>query len=214
MIKRTRTRSGALYVMSRSRHSSTEYFGSPSECSPNSSTRLPVKSLIGEIDSKASLSPSLMNHLKDAFCNSIRSGIARALVIFANVWRARLGPGSSYASTVNASAGTSKVAVAMLFCLTALPLPPDGISGLAGAGRLRGADLGFSALSAVVLEAISTFNYSHWAFVPVMRGGNEKRQGPPKGREVTSLARNLLSTQGHRRRCYHYGQAPSRPDRS
>ena len=51
--------------MSRSRHSSTEYFGSPRLCSPNSSTRFPVKSLIGEIESNASLSPSEMNHLND-----------------------------------------------------------------------------------------------------------------------------------------------------
>ncbi len=70
--------------MSRSRHSSTVYLGSPSECSPNSSTRLPVKSLIGEIDSKASLRPSLMNHLNDAFCSSIRSGSRSTSVIFAN----------------------------------------------------------------------------------------------------------------------------------
>src|SRR5580700_10579171 len=88
--------------MSRSRHSSTEYFGSPSECSPNSRTRLPVKSLIGEIDSKASCNPSVTNQWKDAFWSSIRSGMSSTCGIFAKLMRARLGPGSSYASTVNA----------------------------------------------------------------------------------------------------------------
>src|SRR5579871_1987961 len=96
--------------MSRSRHSSTVYLGSPSECSPNSSTRLPVKSLIGEIDSNASFSPSVMNQLKEAFCSSIRSGRSRTSTIFANECRSRLGPGSSKASTVKAPASAPKAA--------------------------------------------------------------------------------------------------------
>src|ERR1700681_3997465 len=79
--------------MSRSRHSSTLYFGSPRLCSPNSSTRLPVKSLIGEIEVNASRKPSVMNQLNESFWSSMRSGISRVCGILANVKRSRFRPG-------------------------------------------------------------------------------------------------------------------------
>src|SRR5579872_6589626 len=95
--------------MSRSRHSSIEYLGSPSECSPNSRIRLPVKSLMGEIDAKASPSPSVLNQSKLAFCNSMRFGTSRTCGIFANVCRGRLGPGSGGCSIVNAPVAIGNV---------------------------------------------------------------------------------------------------------
>src|ERR1700685_2789136 len=128
--------------MSRSRHSSTEYFGSPRLWSPNSSTRLPVKSLIGEIELNASINPSEMNHLNDAFCSSIRSGRLRTSGIFANVKRLRGGPGSSGSSTVNASSGTTKEALAMFCALIAVPFAAGSAAG-AGGFLLRGG-FGFS----------------------------------------------------------------------
>src|SRR5581483_6965884 len=96
--------------MSRSRHSSMEYLGSPSECSPNSRIRLPVKSLIGEIEANASARPSVLNQSKLAFCNSMRLGISRTCGIFANVKRSRLGPGSGRCSIVKAPVGMGNVA--------------------------------------------------------------------------------------------------------
>src|SRR5580704_19285524 len=95
--------------MSRSRHSSIEYFGSPSECSPNSRIRLPVKSLIGEIEEKASARPSVLNQSKLAFCSSMRFGTSRTCGILPNEWRSRLGPGSGRISTVKAPVGIGKV---------------------------------------------------------------------------------------------------------
>src|SRR5580658_4430098 len=95
--------------MSRSRHSSIVYLGSPSECSPNSRIRLPVKSLIGEIDAKASASPSVLNQSKLAFCSSMRLGTSRTCGILPNEYRSRLGPGSGRCSTVNAPVGIGKV---------------------------------------------------------------------------------------------------------
>src|ERR1700723_2378627 len=136
--------------MSRSRHSSTEYLGSPRLWSPNSSTRLPVESLIGEIELKASISPSEMNHLNDAFCSSIKSGRFRTSGIFAKVYRLRVGPGSSGSSTVNASSGTTKEALAMFCALIVVPFAA-GSAGGAPAFFVREV-LGFSA---VVLEAIT-----------------------------------------------------------
>ncbi len=49
--------------------------------------RLPVKSLIGEIEVNASRSPSVMNQLNDSFWSSIRSGMSRVCGILANVNR-------------------------------------------------------------------------------------------------------------------------------
>src|SRR5215469_4402258 len=95
--------------MSRSRHSSIVYFGSPRLCSPNSRMRFPVKSLIGEIDANASARPSVLNQSKLAFCSSMRFGISRTCGIFAKVWRSRRGPGSGGCSTVNAPVGIGKV---------------------------------------------------------------------------------------------------------
>src|SRR5579863_10549470 len=95
--------------MSRSRHSSIEYFGSPSECSPNSRMRLPVKSLIGEIEAKASARPSVLNQLKLAFCSSMRLGTSSTCGILPKDIRSRLGPGSGRCSTVNAPVGIGKV---------------------------------------------------------------------------------------------------------
>ena len=109
VIRRTRTRNGALYVMSRSRHSSTEYFGSPKLCSPNSRTRLPVKSLIGEIEANASARPSVLNHSKLAICSSMRLGTSKTCGILAKLMRSRLGPESAGCSTVKAPVGIGKV---------------------------------------------------------------------------------------------------------
>jgi len=62
-ISSTLTRSGAANVASRSRHSASEYFGSPKEYSPKRSSILePVKSWIGEISSSSSRRPSRTNH--------------------------------------------------------------------------------------------------------------------------------------------------------
>src|ERR1700729_3511687 len=75
--------------MSRSRHSSIAYLGSPRECSANSRIRLPVKSLMGEIDAKASAKPSVLNQSKLAFCSSMRLGTSRTWGIFPNENRSR-----------------------------------------------------------------------------------------------------------------------------
>src|SRR5579871_538045 len=128
--------------MSRSRHSSIEYLGSPSECSPNSRIRLPVKSLMGEMDAKASASPSVLNQSKLAFCSSIRFGTSSTCGILANEWRSRLGPGSGRCSTVNAPVGIGKVEA--ITVEAPLPSPPALVAAdrfdlalvaLAGAGE-------------------------------------------------------------------------------
>src|SRR5471032_173969 len=167
--------------MSRSRHSSTEYFGSPSEWSPNSSTRLPVKSLIGEIELNASISPSEMNHLNDAFCSSIRSGRLRTSGIFANENRLLVGPGSSGSSTVNASSGTTNEALAIFCALITFPFAAGSATGVA-AFLLRDV-LGFSA---VVLEAM----YRLITYSSAPTSEIQKRQGLPMTRErVPALSR-------------------------
>ena len=60
-VSSARTRSGAPYVVSRWRHSRSEYLGSSSRYSVRASDiREPVKSSIGEISSNSSRNPSRM----------------------------------------------------------------------------------------------------------------------------------------------------------
>src|SRR5665213_290261 len=108
--------------MSRSRHSSIVYLGSPRLCSPNSRIRFPVKSLIGEIEANASPIPSVLNQSKLAFCSSMRFGISRTSVIFANECRLRFGPGSGGVATVNAPVGIGNVFASAVG--VPLPAPP------------------------------------------------------------------------------------------
>ncbi len=68
-----------------------------------------MKSLIGEIEAKASANPSVLNQSKLAFCSSMRFGTSRTCGIFPKEWRSRLGPGSGRCSTVNAPVGIGKV---------------------------------------------------------------------------------------------------------
>src|SRR3954471_22882681 len=63
--------------MSRSRHSSSEYFGGSKMWSDSSSLSWPVKSSIGEMSERTSATPCSRNHRKDSRCTAIRSGSCR-----------------------------------------------------------------------------------------------------------------------------------------
>src|SRR3954453_10862925 len=60
--------------MSRSRHSSPEYFGGSKMWSDSSSLSWPVKSSIGEMSERTSATPCSRNHRKDSRCTAMRSG--------------------------------------------------------------------------------------------------------------------------------------------
>src|SRR4051795_10260618 len=60
--------------MSRSRHSSSEYFGGSKMWSESSSLSWPVKSSIGEMSERTSATPCSRNQMKDSRCTAIRSG--------------------------------------------------------------------------------------------------------------------------------------------
>src|SRR5205823_1556254 len=60
--------------MSRSRHSSSEYFGGSKMWSESSSLSWPVKSSIGEMSERTSATPCSRNHSNDSRCTAIRSG--------------------------------------------------------------------------------------------------------------------------------------------
>ena len=69
LMRRALTLSGAEYVASRSRHSSSLYLGLPNGSGGTINSRLrflPVKSSIGEISSKSSRRPSFLNHSKES----------------------------------------------------------------------------------------------------------------------------------------------------
>src|SRR5207253_9250127 len=71
---------GAEYVASRSRHSSSLYFGLPNGSGGTINSRLnflPVNSSIGEISSKSSRKPSFLNHSKESSCIWIKPGMGR-----------------------------------------------------------------------------------------------------------------------------------------
>src|SRR5262245_39492625 len=95
LTNRARTKMGAEYVMSFSLHSSTENLGggrrsSSSGSNSNSSCRVSVKSLMGEISANVSFRPSWRNQSKDFRWIAIRSGSGRASSMFANEYRSRM----------------------------------------------------------------------------------------------------------------------------
>ena len=73
-MKRAVTNSGRANVMSRSRHSSSEYFGGSKMWSESSSLSWPVKSSIGEMSARTSATPCSRNHSNDSRWTAIRSG--------------------------------------------------------------------------------------------------------------------------------------------
>ncbi len=91
---RARTNIWSEYVWSFSLHSFSENFGGPLRSSSslsnsNSSSRLPVKSVIGLISANVSASPTARNLSNDFFWTSIRSGNGRTSSRLPNEYRSR-----------------------------------------------------------------------------------------------------------------------------
>ena len=88
-MNRAVTKSGRAYVMSRSRHSSSEYFGGSKTWSVSSSLSWPVKSSMGEMSERTSATPCSRNHSNESRCTAMRSGSSRTSRSFENERRSR-----------------------------------------------------------------------------------------------------------------------------